>query len=582
MDDNNSFINAYKKKAREVTQSGREEAPAAEAPSDTMQYQMESGFVKPDIPIPSASQSGNRVKRAAAYAAAGGILLLIILGIVWFLNRGIELINFVNWTENDAQLWARNHGVLLQVDNEYNDTYEAGKVFAQFTAPGTRVKRGSFVRLSVSLGHDLSVTLPRPDILSMTKDEIDQWAAENFMTRVRITVDYSDTVPVGQVIRFEVNDNTVINEVRRDSPIYIILSRGPEEAKEVPVTLPNFKDMALAQCYAFANEHGLVLKVEEAHDDLVPAGNIISQSIRAEEKVPQGTEVVLVISKGKMILVPNVSGYTRERAVAAVSGLGITVMINERYSSAKAGAFLSQSIPAGSVYTSGDILELTYSIDNQISLASFVGSTRDAIERWASDLNAQGARLSINVTSTSSNAPRGTIIFQDIANRSIGINTTIRITVSTGRVIFVPDLVAPAGSDYDTAITREKAMAICEANGLIPIFVAEARSGRLPGEIWSQSLAAGTETNEGTTITLKFVPSSVQVTVPDFTGMTQAEIRDAGYHKMFTIQYVIGEAMEGRSNQVIGQSLRILSKAASGSAITLTIAPAQPGDEAEG
>jgi serine/threonine-protein kinase len=581
MDENNAFFDAYKKKAAELNQTHEEEATASEASaaatsSGDMNYNMESGFVKPEKPEPAVTVAPRKDKRIIA-AVVGTLILLCVVFIILFLNRGVELIDFTGWTENDAQLWARNHGILLQVEKEYNDDYEAGKVFVQHTESGTRVKKGSFVLLGMSLGHDLSVTLPLPDIMSMTKDEIDQWTAQNYMSRVRVTAEYSDEVPTGGVIRYEVNDNTVVNEVRRDSPIYVILSRGPEVGGTL-ITLPNFKEMPLAQCYVFANENGLVLTVKEEYDDFIPEGNIILQSIKAEEIVAQGTEIVLVVSKGKKILVPNFSGYNRERAMAAAGSLGITVITNERYSNASAGFFLSQSIRAGRVYESGDILELSYSMGNQIIISSFVGSTQDALENWASGLNANGARITINVTSTQSNSPKGTIISQNKDNMAIGISTNINIIVSSGGVVYVPDLVATTGSGYDTAITREKAIAICEAYNIIPMFVAEAKSGRLPGEIWFQSLPAGSETTEETTITLKYVPANVQVTVPDFVGMTQAEIQNGGYDKLLELQFVYGEALEGKANQVTAQSLRVGAKVASGSSIILTVSPSIPGE----
>ena len=63
--------------------------------------------------------------------------------------------------------------------------------------------------------------------------------------------------------------------------------------------------MGIGECYIFANENGLVLQVEEEYDDFVPAGAIISQSIKPEEKVKKGTEITLVVSKGKMIHSPD-------------------------------------------------------------------------------------------------------------------------------------------------------------------------------------------------------------------------------------------------------------------------------------
>jgi beta-lactam-binding protein with PASTA domain len=54
--------------------------------------------------------------------------------LVLLLNRGIEMIDLTNWTENDAQLWARNNGILLQIEQEFNDEYEEGRVISQSVA----------------------------------------------------------------------------------------------------------------------------------------------------------------------------------------------------------------------------------------------------------------------------------------------------------------------------------------------------------------------------------------------------------------------------------------------------------------
>ena len=90
----------------------------------------------------------------------------------------------------------------------------------------------------------------------------------------------------------------------------------------------------------------------------------------------------------------------------------------------------------------------------------------------------------------------------------------------------------------------------------MPIFVEEKKSGRLPGEIWSQSIAAGKEISEGTTITLKYNPVNVQVTVPDFTNMTKEQIWAKNYHKSLDIRFEEGtEYKEGQEGRVYEQSL---------------------------
>lgn len=572
MESNNKFLDNYKKKLAQQQQT-------EESLADTnLRFEQKSGFVKPDVKNTAkpTKKPSNKKKMWISIAGGAVVLAAIVIGLLLFFNRGVEVIDLTGWTENDARLWANENGLMLQIEQEYSDEFEAGKIISQSLPKGTKVKKGEFIKVVVSLGHDLSVTLPLPDFMSMTKEEIEAWAEENYMARVRITAEYSDEVPIGHVIRYEINDDTVIDEVSRNTPIYIVVSKGPEDESALEVVVPNFKEMPIGECYIFANENGLVLEVQEEYDDFVPAGAVISQSIKPEEKVKKGTEITLVVSKGKMITVPDFTGYSKERATALAGELGIPVTIKERYSSAPPNTFISQSIKAGTEYKQGDILELTYSIDNKIVLPSFVEQTRDAIEVWAKELNDQGANIKIKVTDTKSNSPKGTILHQDKANTVIGIKETISITVSQGKVVYVPDFVAPAGSGYDAAITRDKALAICEELNIIPIFKEENKSGRLPGEIWHQSIEAGKEITEGSTIVLKYVPANVKVTVPNFVGMTKDEILKGKYNKSFDIRFEEAtEYVEGYEGKVYKQSLVANTKAAAGSVITLTIGPAQ-------
>ena len=178
MSESNSFLSNYNKGVEENT-----------APS----YQYEP---KKDTP-------GRKIPKLLIPVIAGGVIVLaIVITLVLVFNRGIEIIDLTGWTLSDAQLWANENGILLQTQEEYNDTYEEGEVFGQDIPAGTAIRKGDFLQLTVSLGHDLSVTLPLPDLKSMTMEEVEEWADNNYMTKVRITTEYSDTVASGQVIRF--------------------------------------------------------------------------------------------------------------------------------------------------------------------------------------------------------------------------------------------------------------------------------------------------------------------------------------------------------------------------------------------
>lgn len=587
MDNNNGFLSNYNKNMGDI------ESPAPEvAVRDAdlgYKYEEKSGFKKPEFKgggLPPFRRPKLLVPIIAGAVVVAGIILLLVL----LLGGGAAVIDLTGKTLDKAQLWASQNGVMLTTNEQFNDEYEKGVVFAQDIAPGGTVKKGEFLTLTISGGHDYSVTLKVPDIMNMTADEIQAWAAANFMTKVRVTAEFSATVASGKVIRFTINDDTVISdEIRRDTPVYVIISKGIEDESAIQITVPDFKTMSVSEAYIFANDNGLILTVVEQYDDYVPKNSVISQSVKATEKVSKGSEIKLVVSKGKMVEIPDFSDYAKEQASAVAASLGISITMTEKYSSSSAGTFLSQSIPAGSVYEDGDILELTYSLGS-ITVPSFVGQTLDAIKSWENEVDKQGGRITISPSSTKSDKPKGTIIYQDKANTTVKAGSTIYVTLSSGKIVYVPDFVNPdttsAGDTdrgYDTAVTREEAMKMCEDAGLIPVFVPgdkikdEAKmAGRLPGEIWFQGkdskteLPPYTEVAEGTKITLYYKPYETDDTYTlsaSLTGLSKSDIlANDDYRQHLNFVFVGDE-----SGTVISQSVAAGTTVVMGTIVILTL-----------
>ncbi len=568
MDDQNKFINNYKKKLDTKTEG------QSQAETPALRFEEKSDFVKPKPADRVAPTSARRLSAKAAIVIA--IAVILVLGIVFgllYAGQFIKTENLIGMSLNNTKLWASDNNIKLEITSEYNDTYDVDKVFEQNVKPDTQITKGSILKIKVSLGHDLTVSLDLPDLKSMTKTAIESWAAENFMTKVRITTEFSDTVLSGNVISFQLNDDTVVDEVKRNTPIYVIVSKGPEDAAATLVTIPDFKTMTVPQCHVFANDNGLVLTIVEQYDDFTAAGVVMIQSVKAADKVARGTVVTLTVSLGKKITVPNFASYSKAQAQAAAAQLGITVSVTEKYSTRSTGAFISQSLAAGSTYVAGSSLELVYSLGNTVVVNSFVGQTKAAIESWANGLNDQGAAIVIATSYTINNSARDQIIYQDKTNTTISIKTTITIIVSLGKVVYAPDFVAPAASGYDLAITLEKALAMCADTGIVANIVIEASAGRLPGEVWYQSVAAGTQISEGSVITLKCNPSA-SLDVPDFSNLTQAQVIAAGNMNKFEIVFITGDTyIAGKEGKVVAQSIAKNTTVVYGTKITLTLGP---------
>ncbi len=530
-------------------------------------YEQKSDFAPPEV-----KRTSKRKKKNYNWMiwTGAGVLTLLIVGLLMFfmLNTKAVLPDMVGWKEEDVNLWATENKVMLRYTEEYSDDIASGLVISHSPGEGETVEKGSFLEVVSSLGADPSVLVEVPDFLKMSQAEIEAWAEKNYMTKVRITTQNSQTVEIGEVISFTVNDTSVIGkEVRRDSPIYIIISKGTGENGNI--TVPDFTAMTLEQANTFAMDNKIELEIEEVFDEMIPKDQIMSQDIDMDEIIKVGDIIKLKVSLGPEIIMPNFYSYSMDMASTVASQNGIMVMIEEKYSSKEAGQLISQSISAGTLYDPEDILTLKYSLGNTILIPSYIGQGKEAFEAWASEYNGQGTSIKISTTYTTSNDLPGTIISQDKADVKSGISTTINIVVSKGKVVYVPDFVAPSGSGYDDAITREQAIALCEEAGLIPIFKEESKSGRLEGEVWSQSIQAGKEVQQGTKITLKYTPVKSTVKVPNLVGMTMSEITKAGYHKSFYLEYETGQADDAIVEM---QSLKAGTTVAPGTTITLTFA----------
>ena len=116
MDTNNTFLESYKKKTEEQSkQEIDKQVPDTKGPADSAFRK--GGFVKPPTKEPTSSvKKPAQSKKVAAIVVSVVVVALLIFAIYMLLNRGIEMVGLVGWTENDAQLWARNNGILLQLE----------------------------------------------------------------------------------------------------------------------------------------------------------------------------------------------------------------------------------------------------------------------------------------------------------------------------------------------------------------------------------------------------------------------------------------------------------------------------------
>jgi serine/threonine-protein kinase len=152
----------------------------------------------------------------------------------------------------------------------------------------------------------------------------------------------SDKVEAGLVIRSEPSGGKTAT---RGSTVVLTVSKGQKLAA-VPVLVGTQRSVAVQQIRG----RGFAPSVEE-EESAKPAGEVIRQAPSAGSKLPRGSTVSIVVSKGvEKTKLPNVIGKERAEAVEALreAGLDPTVSEQETEVPAQIGRVTDQFPPPGS------------------------------------------------------------------------------------------------------------------------------------------------------------------------------------------------------------------------------------------
>ncbi len=168
---------------------------------------------------------------------------------------------------------------------------------------------------------------------------------------------FSDTIKRGRVIS---TDPEVGSRIRQNSSVNLVVSKGPQVVK-VPDVEGYSLDKARERLTAEGLEPG---RVTREFSDSVPRGFVVSTTPEAGTERRSGSAVALVVSKGRPVDVPDVTGENLEDAKEELEEAGLKVKVaDEPVTSAEfdKGEVAAQTPEPGSQAVSGDTVTLTLS-----------------------------------------------------------------------------------------------------------------------------------------------------------------------------------------------------------------------------
>ena len=217
--------------------------------------------------------------------------------------------------------------------------------------------------------HDVQV----PGVVGLSVEEAQaKLEAEDLTVRIA-KGEYDEQAPVDQVLSQLPRPGA---EIREGSQVVLVPSLGPP-----PVKVPDLVGMTVPDARRALEQVGLELaEPTERYDTKSPAGWIIDQSVPPKERIPQGSAVQVVVSKGPApVPVPKVVGDTRE-AAETVLGANWVVNVEEEYSDdVERGRVISQTPDPKTELQPGETVTIVVSLGpREFELPSFVGMTKDA------------------------------------------------------------------------------------------------------------------------------------------------------------------------------------------------------------
>ena len=370
-----------------------------------------------------------------------------------------------------------------------------------------------------------------PDVcgkeLDIAIEELSECKYENIIGNKGIKYEIIENVEseyteVGTIAYQDIPPGTFIT---RSDSVGLRVNRGVGviEAENGIATVPFVLYSEQEDAINLLMEASLTYAVEEEYDDNVKVGLVCKQSIDHDEKVAEGTEVTITISKGPELFdVPYVVGMDYEEAEILLYNKGLKPERNDRETSQYPENRVIDQSPVDIKVKKGKSVVLIVAVKNPlVTIADVTGMTETQAK---STLDKQGFEVKINYEYNDS-VEYGRIIEQyPQPGTDVQPGTRVTIVVSKGKYnysvsasssetvsntetvsnISVPNVVGSSESSAKSAL---------ESKGFKVNTSGEYSDTVASGNVIRQSLSAGSSASKGDPITIVISKGKQPITV---------------------------------------------------------------------
>lgn len=279
-----------------------------------------------------------------------------------------------------------------------------------------------------------------PNVAGMSYEEAERLLKEKNLNLIISGMNYSESIAKNKILSQNPGDGAVADA---EATIKVIMSGGQEE-----VMMPDLAGMTSEEAKQLITGQNLRISadsIKEEYSDVVEKGRVISQSVKAEERIAVQTEITLAVSLGSLneetalLQVPDLKGLTKEKAMQQLGRLkeqaGFTYVLGEvknQYSTdVEKGRIISQKPKAGEQVRTNEPIRIVISKGPEmVQVPELLYLPKDqAVGR----LEKAGLQVELT-TAYSEQAAEGLVIGQSVeAGIKAAKGSVVTVTVSLGK-----------------------------------------------------------------------------------------------------------------------------------------------------
>lgn len=391
--------------------------------------------------------------------------------------------NFQNKTISEALKWAKENNIEVNQIYEYSDNIEEYYIITQNVYPNTLLKNVKEITFTVSYGPNYEKIISLPNMVGWNIDDALKTINNNFLNNVNIEYEINNDTEKDIIL-----EQNISGQVRRNDELKLKVSLGNEENLE-PVEMIDLYNKSLLEATLWLKRHGIKYEVIYVFSEDVAKNYVTDQETEAGKTVdPKNDKVKIIVSKGKKIVVPDLTKMTVDEVTEWIIDNNLKVSFETKYNSTiEIGKIIEADYKEDAEIEAGTLITITTS-KGPLKMPEF-NNIAD-FRNWANDTGIEfREEYEFN-----NDVAKGEIIKTiPEENAVINYSDTLVIYISYGKPVTIPSFIGKH---------KDEIYSICSDIGLNCTFYYNGYSDTPVNIAQNQNKNAGNEVVSGTYVSI--------------------------------------------------------------------------------